>query len=158
MSRKKSAQLGILFETGKRIREIRGSLTQAEFGKIFDVGGSAVSRWEDGRLSDDETLKKIANFGGVTLEWLLRGAEAPQQAQDFVPEPYDTRPAELNSDYLAAAIKHARQYLKTARLKYTIAQEANLITYLYEYWQEHHGAPGLVVTKRLAELAQKKQD
>ena len=73
MSRKKSAQLGRFFGIGDRIKQIRGNLTQIEFAKIFGVRDSTVSRWEYGRLSDEETLKKIADFGGVTVEWLLRG-------------------------------------------------------------------------------------
>ena len=81
MSRKKSAQLGKLFNTGERIRKIRGKLTQEEFGKLFGVLGPAVSKWEDGRLSDDETLKKIADYGGVTVEWLLYGDKVNVLAQ-----------------------------------------------------------------------------
>jgi transcriptional regulator with XRE-family HTH domain len=57
-------------EIGKRIRKIRGALSQAAFA----VNQNTVSRWEKGRvLSDEDTLKKIAAHGGVTLKWLLRG-------------------------------------------------------------------------------------
>jgi transcriptional regulator with XRE-family HTH domain len=158
MSRKKAPQLGIFLGTGDRIRQIRGDLTQTEFGKLFGVKGNTVSRWEDGRLSDDETIKKIADYGEVTVEWLLRGEKkAAAQLREFAPEQYDARPAVLNVNYLVQANFLTRKFLKSKRLAFSDHQEAQLSAYIYEYLIEFHADPGEVVIRRLADLIQRQR-
>lgn len=71
---------GKIFSLGDRIKAIRGKLNQEEFGKIIGVKAPAISKYEKGRVPDLETLKKIADYGGVTLEWLLEGDKAPGAA------------------------------------------------------------------------------
>ena|SRR5699024_2261812 len=62
---------------GERISEIRGShnMTLEEFGKV--IGGatkSNVSKWEKGEVLPNRLrLKKIADFGNTTPEYLLTG-------------------------------------------------------------------------------------
>lgn len=73
---------GKIFSIGDRIKAIRGKLNQEEFGKIIGVKAPAVSKYEKGREPDLEALKKIAAYGGVTLDWLLHGD--PKAA---IPEP-----------------------------------------------------------------------
>ena len=125
---------------------------------MLGVRKSTVSRYESGLLIPDlETLKKIADHGGVTVEWLLRGEEARPALTEASPEPFETRPAELNSDHLIAAIAFGRKYLEATRRNFTVSQEARFFTFLYEHWQEQQGPPGDFVAKRLADLAAGKE-
>lgn len=44
---------------------------QADLANIFSVSISTVSNWENGRNLDNETLCKLADFYGVSVEYLL---------------------------------------------------------------------------------------
>jgi transcriptional regulator with XRE-family HTH domain len=81
MSRKKVTDKGTFLGYSSRLRKIRGDLSQEEFGKIFGVRKMTISRYEAGRIPDVETLKKIADYGGVTVEWLLYGDKVNVLAQ-----------------------------------------------------------------------------
>ena len=57
-----------------RLRELRKSknLSQEELGKLFNVAQNTISHWERGdREPDNETLKSLANYFGVTTDELL---------------------------------------------------------------------------------------
>lgn len=61
-------------EFEKRLKELREEkhLSQREAGAIFHVKGPSISRWETGVMeSDFDTLKKIAEYFGVTTDYLL---------------------------------------------------------------------------------------
>ncbi len=58
----------------ERLRHLRReqNLSQVEMAKIFNVHQSAVCQWEGGRANPDfEKLKKIAEYFGVTVDYLL---------------------------------------------------------------------------------------
>ncbi len=63
------------FEVGKRIRKIRGGLTQKQFAEILGIKQNYVSRYERGRIPPPEVLVKIAEFGNVSIDWILVGRE-----------------------------------------------------------------------------------
>lgn len=47
-------------------------LNQVEFAKIFNVTKQTVSNWENGnRTPDSTTLSKLADYFGVTVDYLL---------------------------------------------------------------------------------------
>lgn len=62
---------------GQRIKSIRLRLgkNQSEFGEMFDPPApkGAVSRWEHGGGPNKQRLKKIAELGGVSVEYLVNG-------------------------------------------------------------------------------------
>ncbi len=64
-------------ELGNRIKAIRMKLgkNQTEFGNMFDPPApkGAVSRWEHGGSPNKKRLKKIADLGGVSVEYLING-------------------------------------------------------------------------------------
>lgn len=66
----------------KRIRTERG-LRQEDIGQIVQVGKSTVSQWEAGIHEPSlATIGKIADFFGVTTDYLLGRSDDPQgQAQ-----------------------------------------------------------------------------
>ena len=66
----------LLTEIGKRIRKIRGELGLIKFGEIIGVSKTMVSHYEDGNIAPRvDTMLKIAEYGGVSLEWLFTGKE-----------------------------------------------------------------------------------
>lgn len=63
-------------DVGQRIKLIRleRGMTLEEFGKLFNTSKGIISRWENGiSIPNPERLKKIAEFGDVSIEYLLNG-------------------------------------------------------------------------------------
>lgn len=61
---------------GMKIQMIRLSrgLTMEEFGKLFEANKSNVLKWEKGQhLPHLNRLKEIAEFAGITVQYLLEG-------------------------------------------------------------------------------------
>lgn len=59
----------------KNFRKLRKGfgLTQEQMAKILHVSRTAVSNYERGRMEPSiQTLKDIAQFFGISLDWLLR--------------------------------------------------------------------------------------
>ncbi|GAB2499609.1 hypothetical protein GCM10008929_20250 [Alkalibacterium psychrotolerans] len=77
------------FSIGSRIKKIRQDkgLNQSEFGKlVLHAHKSLVSKWEKGQnLPNNERLKKIAELGNTTVEYLLTGREARDLEDNPIP-------------------------------------------------------------------------
>ncbi|MCQ2802779.1 MAG: helix-turn-helix transcriptional regulator [Bacilli bacterium] len=59
----------------------KSSLTQSEFGQKFNYSDKTVSKWELGTIVPNiETLKEIADFYGVTVDYLISEHES---SEDF---------------------------------------------------------------------------
>lgn len=59
---------------GDRLKNLRedADLKQKELGKALDVTSQTISGWEINRTKPDyEMLKKIANYFGVSIDYLL---------------------------------------------------------------------------------------
>ena len=59
---------------GEKIKELRllKNLTQEEFGKIFNVTGATVSRWESEKMYPDYILLvMIKKHFNVTMDYLF---------------------------------------------------------------------------------------
>ncbi len=64
---------------GKRIRELRNEkgLTLKELGNFLNLGESTMSMYENGKRNPDyNTLIKLADFFGVTIDFLLGRTDA----------------------------------------------------------------------------------
>lgn len=60
----------------KRLKDIRRqkNISQNELGKMIDLHYSHIGRYERGQsVPSTETLYKLANALGVTMDWLLEG-------------------------------------------------------------------------------------
>ena len=56
-------------------------LSQKEFAGLFNVHQTAVSQWETGKTTPDkETLIKIADYFGVSIDYLLGNTEQKEKA------------------------------------------------------------------------------
>lgn len=151
MSRKKVTETETFLGIGYRIRKIRGGLSQEVFGEIIGVTKASISRYESGRVPDLVIIKKIAAYGGVTVEWFLRGAAAPAPSlTEFASEAYDARPLRpLETALLTAAILKVEEVLTDRRrLKLTPAQKSRLISFLYEHCRENQEQPSRYLVER----------
>lgn len=64
---------------GARIRKIRNSLghNQTEFGNLVGASNASISSYEKGDSYPSIcVLVRIAQLGGVSIEWLIMGEEA----------------------------------------------------------------------------------
>lgn len=67
--------------TLKRLREEK-EMTQAELGKALEISPSAIGMYEQGRRTPDiPTLKKIASYFNVSLDYLLGNSPAKSAQQ-----------------------------------------------------------------------------
>jgi transcriptional regulator with XRE-family HTH domain len=65
-------------EVSRRLRGVRGSATQVEFGQALGVGQNIVSRYERGRVKPPlDYLVDVARHAKVTLDWLILGEKPP---------------------------------------------------------------------------------
>lgn len=59
---------------GERLKNLRKSknLTQIEFAKIFGISNGTIAMWEtDKRQPDNDTLLKLSDYFGVSVDYLL---------------------------------------------------------------------------------------
>lgn len=70
----------------ERLRELRKSkgISLKELGAIVGVAESTMSLYENGKRQPDyETLLKLAEYYGVTVDYLLRGSEEEQLPEEL---------------------------------------------------------------------------
>lgn len=63
----------------KKLRLMK-DLNQSDLAKVFNVSPNTVGRWENGeREPDNDTLKKIASYFNVTVDYLIGNTDAPNR-------------------------------------------------------------------------------
>ena len=74
----------------KQLREER-SMTQPELGKVLNVQGAAMSKYENEKIPlTTETIKTLAEFFGVSTDYLLGKTDDKEGQEQSEPE-YTTR-------------------------------------------------------------------
>lgn len=74
------------FEVGKRIRLLRGQLTQAEFAARLGVDRKSVVGWEAGkRLPDGASLLRLMQEFGADVNFLLTGSMQAPESETLTP-------------------------------------------------------------------------
>jgi transcriptional regulator with XRE-family HTH domain len=74
--------------TGTRLKTLRESagMSEEKFGSLCRASLSAVVRWENDRYPPKpEQLASIAEYFGVTPEWILYGTDAPERRTEVQP-------------------------------------------------------------------------
>ena len=64
-------------EIGKRLREIRGSLSQNKFAEDLGYKNGYIRNCELGKKPSLEYLNKIKEKYSISIEWILYGEENP---------------------------------------------------------------------------------
>lgn len=63
----------------KELRMARGDMSQTELARLLGVSQSAVANWEGGkREPNHEVTAQVADFFGVTVDYLLGHSDDPQ--------------------------------------------------------------------------------
>lgn len=77
---------------GKRLRRLRQEkkITQSQLGKIINVSKVSISGYETGeRVPDTDNLKRLADFFGVTTDYLLGRSDDPRLTADQEKDAFD---------------------------------------------------------------------
>ncbi len=75
----------------KELRKEKG-LLQKDVAEKFEVATSTYSYWEQGKFEpDSETLKKLADFFGVSVDYLL-GNDETKTPSLHIPDAYKSLP------------------------------------------------------------------
>ena len=157
MSRKKSL-VGLLFALPEKIKEIRGDLSQAKFADLIGVNQGTVHKYEKGiSAPSKETLNKIADYGQVTVEWLLHGdkkAEIPESITIESPPPgtglglHDPYLfGRVDIGVLARIIELAEELLRPRKRPLKPVRFALLLSLLYDHYQNTGQIPDQAVLK-----------
>ena len=153
MSRKKLTKEETFPGLSGRLRNLRADKSQEEFGRAVGISKAMVSKYESGAaIPSAYTLKKIADFGGVTVEWLLRGEiAAPEPAiREHAPVSYTILDTDLDEDALAHVILLLRDWLRRKRDKISAPSEAKLLAKMYRHWLTDKEFPDDWVIEKLA--------
>jgi len=63
-------------ELGKRIREVRGGMTQVRFAELVGINVNTLRGYETGnRMPGTDVIARMAAAGNTPLEWLITGQE-----------------------------------------------------------------------------------
>jgi len=131
----------------ERIKEVRGNLTQDNFGKLLGVSKSQISKYESRKaIPPSATIDKIASTGNKTREWLLWGTtkgELKENAGDFkkpvpgtsgIADPYLF--AAVDTSILAQIISGVEGALLKKKKTLSPVRKAHLVSLLYDRFQE----------------------
>lgn len=94
-----------------RLKELRkkNGITQVEFAKTFNISNGTVGNWESGtRQPDNEMLTKIADYYGVSVDFILDREKDPSKEEPatdnekLMMQLFRSAPAELQDKFLFA--------------------------------------------------------
>ena len=116
---------------GKRLRALREGrgLTQLELGRIIKLSPSTIGMYESGRRDpDSETLRTLAEYFGVTVDYLLGRTDDPmppagRRVTDEPVNPLQKRLVELgvylrtNKELTEEDIKEIEDFIEYRRQK-----------------------------------------
>lgn len=130
-------------DVGERIRGVRGRLTQGKFAEILGINQTTICKYEAGRVPEAFILKKIADFGGVSMDWILHGGRPAGHlyykeegrgppAREHAPETYDSaRPAEIQEFLFAEVFRMVLNYEAKHKLRHDPLHTARLLVKVY---------------------------
>ncbi len=122
-----------------RIRKVRGKLKQAQFADILGIPRPNLSKYESGRQPPADVLQKIADYGGVTVKWLLTGKEEkkdkdqprPPEHPSNIPPPEP--PVEIQEFLFAEVLRALEDYMEKYRTPFELGFRARLLVALYNH-------------------------
>ena len=137
-----------------RIRHVRGKLKQFEFADALGISRPNLSRYESGRTPPAEVLQKIADYGGVTVRWLLTGEEEekggvrPQMPDQQPAAPAPTRPGEIQEFLLAQVLRAVEDFWEKNGAP-ELEQRARIITALYNRCARTFESPSYTLVEEI---------
>jgi transcriptional regulator with XRE-family HTH domain len=131
--------IGNYSDISARIQQVRGKLKKSEFADALGIPRPNLSRYESGRKPPAEVLQKIADYGGVSVKWLLTGKKEDRDVgkpplpdqPPVVTEP--ARPCEIQEFLLAQVLRAVEEYMEKYKYHYPLEYRARLITIIYNH-------------------------
>ena len=81
-------------------------VTAYKVSKATGIGGSTFTDWKNGRsVPKQDKLQKIADYFGVTIDYLMTGKEEPEK-KEIMPTPRDERDIKKDLDSLMEKLKN----------------------------------------------------
>lgn len=122
---------------------------------MIGITKASISKYESGATIPSKiVLNKIADYGGVTVEWLLRGEAAVPELREHAPETYEGRPLpSLDEDLLIQVVATVEEYLAEHKMKRRPLQKGRLFAKLYEHCLTDKERPNSLLVKRYLPLA-----
>ena len=113
-------------QIGFRIKNIRqtNGLTLEEFGKLFGASKGNVSLWEKGSsLPSNERIKKIAEYGNMSVEELLYGEKTISNSELELIKKLTKENEQLKDDIKELKIKNNELENKNTELRIELQKE-----------------------------------
>jgi len=143
-----------------RIRQIRGKLKKAEFADILGIPRPNLSKYESGRKPPADVLQKIADYGEVTVKWLLTGKEEDKEERNLVqplrtehfPKPQESPwPPVIQEFLFAEVLKVLEEYQDKRRIVLDRIHRVRILVALYNYCALNLVPPTLLLAERFDE-------
>jgi transcriptional regulator with XRE-family HTH domain len=174
--------IGNFSDIAARIRQVRGKLKKSEFADLLGIPRPNLSRYESGRQPPADVLQKIADYGEVTVKWLLTGKEEEKNLEEKKDLEFDyalsehlcsippAEPPVLIQEFLLARVMRAVEEYWEKNNAPELEYRARLMTALYNYCARSltppsHGLevllkieryPGITVTRLLTDKEENK--
>lgn len=97
-------------ELKDRLRELRGNRTQTKMAELLGVKPNNYNGWENGKEPNIETLIKIADYHGVTLDYLTGRTDFKNT--DYQQTTIDTGLTENTIKYIRSMSPEVRDILE----------------------------------------------
>ena len=124
---------GSYHDISARIRRVRGELKKAKFADLLGIPRPNFYKYEDGRLPPADVLQKIAEYGGVSVKWLLTGKE--EDENDLPGQPLvvskKRRPCEIQEFLFAEVLRAVEKFW--GKHVPELEHRARVITTLYNH-------------------------
>jgi transcriptional regulator with XRE-family HTH domain len=130
---------GSYHDISARIREVRGELKKAKFADLLGIPRPNFYKYEDGRLPPADVLQRIADYGGVSVKWLLTGEEEVKElGKSSLPDqppvtPEHPRPCDIQEFLLAEVLRAVEEYMEKHETSHPLNIMARLITAVYNH-------------------------
>jgi transcriptional regulator with XRE-family HTH domain len=138
------------FDISDRIKQVRGKKKKAEFARILGIPQPNLSKYESGRLPPADILQKVADYGEVSVKWLLTGEEEEQEEKDLVqpfppehfPKPVSSHFPPFIQEYLFQEVLRVfEDYQKKLGFEYDLMYRARILVALYNHCAFHQVGP-----------------
>ena len=106
-------------ENLKNLRKIKG-ITQTQFATEFNISSGTIAMWETGkRMPDSETLKRIAQYFNVSIDYLLDNEKSSSEETEKLDDVYfslakELQDGEIDPDDVRLAIETIKNLKKKA--------------------------------------------
>jgi transcriptional regulator with XRE-family HTH domain len=147
---------GSFHDISARIRKVRGELKKAKFADILGIPRPNYYKYEDGRKPPADVLQKIADYGGVTVKWLLTGKEEKEKNLDrpILPDqpsvaPESQRPGEIQEFLFAQVLRAFEEYQDSLGIVYDRAHRARVLVALYNHCARELELPSFGLVEKI---------